>query len=100
MAADDEEAAKNDNYGADAVALALSLLGGGNITDKEGVHHKENVLMVIAAPAEAIYVGVVASERLKEKAIVNMDKAFFYFSSNPLSHEIEPVTPLMAEKED
>ena len=65
MAADNKEAAPNDNAGADAVSLASALLGGGNIADEEGAAPKENLLTAVAAPAEAITAGVVASNRSK-----------------------------------
>ena len=40
MAADDEEAALKNNSGADALAFASALLGGGYITDEEGAASK------------------------------------------------------------
>ena len=49
MAADDEEAALNNNSGADALAFASALLGGGYIADKEGASPKENLLTDITA---------------------------------------------------
>ena len=66
MAADDEEAAKNDNYGADAVALASELLGGVNIMDEEEESLKENLIVAVDAPAEAITAGIVAANGPKK----------------------------------
>ena len=61
VAADDEEAAPINNYGADAVAFASALLVRGDITDEEGASPKENLLTAVAAPAEATIAGVVAA---------------------------------------
>ena len=51
MAADVEESRTNENTGADALAFASEILGGGYITDEEGASPKENILMAIVALA-------------------------------------------------
>ena len=49
---------------------------------------------------EAITAGVIATNGRKSKAAAGTDKAFSYFSSTPLSQEMDPATPLMAEEEE
>ena len=69
--------------------------------EKEGSELKENPLAAVAAPAEAITAGVVAANTPKEKkSAAGADEASYFSSSAPLSPETDPVTPLMAEKED
>ena len=55
----------NENSGADARAFILALLGEGNITDKEGGSPKENLIVDVVAPAEAITAGVVSANTPK-----------------------------------
>ena len=62
MAADEEEAALNENSGADPRALSSALLGGGEITDKEGAPPKENLLVAVAVLVDVITAGVVAAD--------------------------------------
>ena len=100
VTADDEEAAPNDNARSDAVAFASALLGGGYIMDKEGAAPKENMLMAVADPAEAITAGVISSNNPKEKSASGTDESYYYFSSAPLSQETDTVTLLMVEEED
>ena len=54
MEADNKEAAPNDKAGADAIYLALAPLLGSDITDEEGAFPKENPLVAVAAPVNAI----------------------------------------------
>ena len=67
MAADNKEAVSNENSGADAVAFASALLGGGAITDEEESAPKENLLTYVTTPAESITAGVIAANGPKRK---------------------------------
>ena len=99
MAADDEEASLNKNDVADGGAFASALLGWGYITYEDGAALKENLLTASAALTEAITAGVVSTNRPKGESETVTDESFSYFSSVPLSQEMEPVTLLMAEEE-
>ena len=68
MAADDKEASRNENSGADVVEFASEILGGGDITDEEGSSTKENLLVAVATTAEVITAGIVSANIPKEKA--------------------------------
>ena len=86
----------NEKAGTDAGDLAALPLLGKNITDKEGEAPKKKYLAAVAAPAEAITAGVVATDAPKKTASV-ADEAFSFFSSINFSPETETVPPCMAE---
>ena len=100
MASDDKEADPDKISDADAVAFASEVLGGGDIKHEEGAAPEENLLVVVAASAEAITAGIVSANGPKEKPAAGMDNLFSYFSSNPLSQDTEKATMLMAKEED
>ena len=66
VAVDYDQAALNDNSGADALAFASALLGRGDIMDEEGSDPKEKILKAIDSPAEAITAVVVYANRPKK----------------------------------
>ena len=84
MAADYEEAASNENAGADTVASASEILGVGYITNQEGASPKYNLLTAITTLAQAITAGVISTNCPNGKAVFLTDEAFSYFSSSPL----------------
>ena len=96
MVADDKEAAPKKKAGADSGALTSAPFSGSDITDKEGASPKDNPLAAVATPAEAITAGVVSADTPKEKSSAGADEASSFFSSAPLSPEMDMVPRLMA----
>ena len=100
VAANNEEATPKKTAGSDAWALDSAPWLGSNITDEDGGSPKYNPLAAVAAPEEAITVGVVAADAPKEKSASGSDKASSFFYYYPLSPDTDPAPLLMAEEED
>ena len=76
---DCKEVTPNEKAIVDITALASAPLLGSNIMDEEGAALKENSLVSVAAPTEAIIAEVFAANAPKEKPAAGADEASSFF---------------------